>query len=210
VAVLVRPGRLSPLSLVPASLLALTAAGIELAGRLLGARYPVERSALPVQFLFLAAATGVAGDWIAMRRSGWKPASAAVLLSAALAVVAFATAAGTTHTLLWRYDADNPRMLDDLDRARRERGFSRPVRLGITWLMEPSINYYRVRRRLDWLLPVTRRGLADRDPDFCYWTPKDDDAARALGLAAPAAYPVSGNRFAARVSAAAPPRTPRP
>lgn len=198
-AVLVRPGRLSSLSLVPASLLALTAAGIELAGRLLGARYPVERAALPVQFLFLAAATGVAGDWIAERRSGWKPASATVLLSAALAVAAFAAAAGTTHTLLWRYDADTPRMLDDLDRMRRQRGYTRPVRLGITWLLEPSINYYRARRRLEWLLPVTRRGLADRDPDFCYWTPKDDDAARALGVAAPATYPTSGNRFAARV-----------
>jgi hypothetical protein len=198
-AVLVRPGRLSPLSLVPASLLALTAAGIELAGRLLGARYPVDRAALPVQFLFLAAATGVAGDWIAERRSGWKPVSAAVFLSAALAVTAFAAAAGTTRTLIWRYDADNPRMLDDLDRARRERGFAQPVRLGITWLMEPSLNYYRVRRRLHWLLPVTRFGLADRDPDFCYWTPKDDDAARALGLEALAAYPISGNRLAARV-----------
>lgn len=207
-AVLVRPGRLSPLSLVPASLLALTAAGIELSGRLLGGRYPVDRAALPLQFLFLAAATGAAGDWIAERRSGWKPASAAVLLSAALAVAAFAAAAGTTHTLIWRYDADNPRMLDDLDRARRERGFARPVRLGITWLMEPSINYYRVRRRFYWLLPVTRFGLADRDPDFCYWTPKDDDAARALDLAALASYPTSGNRLAVRVSALAPPRTP--
>ena len=33
-----------------------------------------------------------------------------------------------------------------------------------------------------WLLPVSRRGLADREPDFCYWTPKDDHTARALGL----------------------------
>jgi hypothetical protein len=206
-AVLVRPGRLSPLSLVPASLLALTAAGIEVAGRLLGARYPVERAALPLQFLFLAAVTGVAGDWIAERRSGWKQTSAAVFLSATLAVAAFAVAAGTTHTLLWRYDADTPRMLDDLDRARRERGFARPVRLGITWLMEPSINYYRVCGRLDWLLPVTRRGLADRNPDFCYWTPKDDDTARAVGVGVPTTYPTSGNRLAARIGA--PPRASR-
>ena len=208
-AVLVRPGRLSPLALVPTSLLALSVAGIEVAGRFLDARYPVDRAALPVQFLFLAAATGVAGDWIAERRSGWKPVSVAVLLSAALAATAFAAAAGTTHTLIWRYDADNSRMLDDLDRARRERGFTRPVRLGITWLMEPSLNYYRVRRRLSWLLPVTRLGLADRDPDYCYWTPKDDEAARALGLATLAAYPTSGNRLAARVRTFAPPDTPR-
>lgn len=197
-AVLVRPGRLSSRSLVPASLLALTVAGIEVAGRLLGARYPVERAALPLQFLFLAAATGVAGDWIAEKRSGWKPVSAAVLFSAILAIASFAVAAGTTHTLIWRYDADNPRMLGDLARARRERGFTRPVRLGITWLMEPSINYYRVRGKLDWLLPVTRRGLADRDPDFFYWTPKDDETARPLGLVPLAAYPISGNRLAQR------------
>ena len=209
-AVVARPARLSPLSLVPAALLALTAAGIELSGRLFGARYPVERAALPVQFLFLATATGVAGDWIAKARSGWKPASAAVFLSAALAVAAFAAAANTTHTLLWRYDADTPRMLDDLDRERRERGLLRPLRLGITWLMQPSINYYRVRRRLDWLLPVNRRGLADLDPDFFYWTPKDDDAARALGVAPLVVYPTSGNRFAARVRPPAPSHLPPP
>jgi hypothetical protein len=209
-AVVVRPARLSPLSLVPAGLLALSALGIELSCRLFGARYPVERAALGVQFLFLAAATGVAGEWIARRRSGWKPASAAVFLSAALAVAAFAAAANTTHTLLWRYDADTPRMLDDLDRAHRERGFARPVRLGITWLMEPSINYYRVRRHLAWLLPVTRFRLAAQNPDFCYWTPGDDDDARAIGLVPLAVYPTSGNRFAARVKALAPSHTPRP
>ena len=93
-AVLVRAAPALAPSLVPASLLALTVAGIEVSGRLLGARFPVERAALPVQFLFLAAATGVAGDWIAGRRSGWKPASAAVFLSAGLAVAAFAAAAG--------------------------------------------------------------------------------------------------------------------
>jgi hypothetical protein len=202
-AVLVRPGRLSPLSLVPTTLLAVTAAGIELAGRLLGARYPVERAALPVQFLFLGATTGIAGDWIERRRTGWKAASAALLVSASLAVVAFATAAGTTHTLLWRYDADNPKMLEDLDRARRERGIDRPVRLGISWLMEPSINYYRVRRKLDWLLPVNRSGLAARDPDFFYFTPKDEPIARSLDLVPLADYPVSGNRLAARGQARA-------
>ena len=127
-AVLVRPGRLSPLSLVPASLLALTTAGIGArAADSSARRYPVERAALPVQFLFLAAATGVAGDWIAERRSGWKSVSAAVLLSAVLAVAAFAAARRDDAHLIWRYDADNPRMLDDLDRARRERGV-RPTR----------------------------------------------------------------------------------
>jgi hypothetical protein len=195
-AVLSRPGRLSPLSLAPATLLAVTAAGIALAGRLLGARYPVERAALPVQFLFLAAATGVAGDWIATRRTRWKAASAAL-------VAAFAAGAGTTHTLLWRFDADNPRMLEDLDRARRERGLDRPVRLGISWLMEPSINYYRARRKLDWLLPVNRSGLAARDPDFVYYTPKDEPIARSLDLVPLADYPVSGNRLAARGQARA-------
>ena len=209
-AVLLRPRLLTPVALVPTVFLGLAAAGTELASRVFAARYPQERAALSLQFLFLAAGAGAGGEWIAKKRSGWRLVRAMMFVAAICASAAFLRAANTTHTLTWRYDADNPRMLEDLDQARRERGFARPVRLGITWLMEPSINYYRVRRRLDWLLPVTRFGLADRDPDFCYWTPKDDDAARALGLAALAAYPTSGNRLAARVSALAPPRGPRP
>ena len=197
-AVLLRPRLLAPVALVPTVFLGLAAAGIELAGLVFGARYPVERAALSLQFLFLAACTGAAGVWIATKRSGWRVVRAVTVVAAFCASAAFLRAANTTHTLTWRYDADNPRMLDDLDQARRERGLTRPVRLGITWLMEPSINYYQFQRGLDWLIPVTRRGLADRNPDFCYWTPKDDETAKALGLAASKAYPISGNRFAPR------------
>jgi hypothetical protein len=202
-AVLLRPRVIAPVALVPTVILGLAAAGTELASLIFSARYPQERAALPLQFLFLAAGAGAGGEWIAKKRSGWRLIRAAMFVAAICLSAAFLRAANTTHTLTWRYDADTPQMLDDLDRARRERGFTRPVRLGITWLMEPSINYYRFRRRLDWLLPVTRRGLADRNPDFCYWTPKDDDAARALGVATPTTYPTSGNRLAARVDSPA-------
>ena len=201
-AVLLRPRLLAPVALVPTALLALTAAGHELAGRILGARYPVERAALPLQFLFLAAVTGVGAEWIARQRAGWRGVRAAMIVLAFCLSAVFLSAAGTTRTLTWRYDADNLRMLDDLDRIRRQRRMDRPVRLGITWLMEPSINYYRVRRRLGWLLPVDRYGLEAHDADFFYYAPGDEESARRLGLSVLAEYAGSGNQLAER---AAPP-----
>ncbi|MFI5180302.1 MAG: hypothetical protein ACHQPI_02800 [Thermoanaerobaculia bacterium] len=196
--ILLRPHFLNPSVIVPAVLLALTAAGVELAARLFDTRYPVERAALPLQFLFLAAVTAAGGDWIIHERSGWRLVSVAVMLAAILAGANFLRTANTTRTLTWRYDADNLLMLDDLDRARRGRGFTRPVRLGITWLMEPSINYYRTERKLEWMLPVGRGGLTEGDPDFVYFTPKDAETARHLNLAPVATYPDSGNQLAAR------------
>lgn len=196
-AVLIRPRLRRPALLVPAVLLALTAGATDLAHRLLGAPLPVERAALPIQFLFLAASTAAAGDWISRRRRGWPAVSAGTVLASLLVGLAFLRNANVTHTLTWRYDADNLKMLADLDRARRERAMLRPVRLGISWRMEPSINYYRGRRGLDWLLPVTRNGLADHDPDFVFYAPTDADAARRLPLIPLADYPVSGNRLAA-------------
>jgi hypothetical protein len=202
-ALLLRPRLLAPVALVPAVLLGLSAAGYEFACRIFGARYPIERAALPLQFLFLAAAAGAGGEWIARRRAGWRIVRAAVFVAAAGASAAFLSAAGTTHTLLWRYDADGPRALADLDRARRERAIDRPVRLGITWLLEPSINYYRVRKKLGWLLPVDRSGLAGGKADFFYFTPQDEPVARSLGAAPLEVYPASGNCLAARGQARA-------
>ncbi|MGZ6971482.1 MAG: hypothetical protein ACXVID_07460, partial [Thermoanaerobaculia bacterium] len=207
-AVLLRPRLLAPVVLVPTVLLALSVAGTELANLIFAAGFPQERFALPLQFLFLASVAGAGGEWIATRRSGWRLVRAGMFVAAISLSAAFLRAANTMHTLIWRYDADTPRMLDDLDRERLERGLIRPTRLGITWVLEPSINYYRAQRRLGWLLPVTRFGLGDRDPDFCSWTPKDDDAARAFGIGAQRTYSESGNRLAARIGV--PPRAARP
>lgn len=48
----------------------------------------------------------------------------------------------------------------------RARGLQRPATLGITWTFEPSINFYRQTRQLDWLAPVLRNDFADKPYDY--------------------------------------------
>jgi hypothetical protein len=46
-------------------------------------------------------------------------------------------------------------------------------------LFEPTINFYRETRHLDWLLPVDRNGFSESD-DFVYLFEADADAMKAL------------------------------
>lgn len=74
-----------------------------------------------------------------------------------LMVIHFSKTANLTHTLIWRYDADTKAAMLELEK--RFAGSAGTVRIGNTWLLEPSINYYRVVRHLDWLSPATREGV---------------------------------------------------
>ena len=59
----------------------------------------------------------------------------------------------------WLYDAQTKEMITDLnsDFIRSPVKKSK-INLGITWLFEPTINYYRATKNLDWLNPVNRDG----------------------------------------------------
>src|SRR6266481_961529 len=51
----------------------------------------------------------------------------------------------------------------------RERNFpSRTVSLGNSWVMEPSLNFYRVTRNYTWLAPVTRKRISSYYNDYIY------------------------------------------
>lgn len=41
------------------------------------------------------------------------------------------------------------------------------VSLGINWLFEPTINFYRQTHHIDWLIPANRNGLSPND-DYYY------------------------------------------
>ena len=74
-----------------------------------------------------------------------------------------------THTCYtWGYDAHNDEILEIISRD-RERNFpSRTVSLGNSWLMEPSLNFYRVTRNYTWLEPVTRKPISSDYNDYIY------------------------------------------
>ena len=111
--------------------------------------YLIERTALffvPLFAVWLAFATD------ALARSTRLSRGLVVAGTATVACVSlnFATAANISYTLDWRYDASTEHMVRELGRLRG----TRTVRLGASWLFEPTINFYRETRRLAWLGPL--------------------------------------------------------
>ncbi|MHC1703843.1 MAG: ArnT family glycosyltransferase [Tenuifilaceae bacterium] len=59
----------------------------------------------------------------------------------------------TSYTLNWRFDADIKTMLSDLEVQKRIDNKT-SVKLGIVWLFEPTVNFYRTTKKYDWLEKV--------------------------------------------------------
>lgn len=75
-----------------------------------------------------------------------------------------------SYTYNWRYDANTKEMLNDLTLSKAD--YNRSVKLGITWLFEPSINFYIETKKIQGLLPVNRDGVKG-EYDF-YYVDKDE------------------------------------
>jgi hypothetical protein len=112
-----------------------------------------ERYALFIVPLFALAATGlmsaVALKYRLIGRVG-------MCVLALLFVVHFAFSMNFQYTLNWQYDAATKAMLGRLEHE--PRAANRQTKLGITWLFEPTINFYRMTHNLHWLKKVTRGG----------------------------------------------------
>lgn len=73
----------------------------------------------------------------------------------------------------WRYDQSTKQMLTELENhVISSNGKNENVQLGINWLFEPTINFYRITHDLKWLEPPTREGLKEND-DYIYIFDKD-------------------------------------
>jgi len=146
-------------------------AALIVAHQVLNVLYPVDRTGL--YFLALMPLA-----WMTTE-GRWPPIATA---TAALAVLAFITQWNTRYFYVWRFDADTQPILKMLEE--RARGFDKPLRLGISWPLEPSLNFYRVTRGYRWMAPVDRRG-PNGDYDYYVVTPPmkdlklDDNAALA-------------------------------
>lgn len=107
-------------------------------------------------------------------RSGarWSKAAGAIL-QVALAVIGILQLGqiDTRYYISWKYDASTESMLKIIDA--RERGESRKVRIGGTWLFEPSINFYREYSKYSWMGPVRREEIK---PGFDYYLLANEDS----------------------------------
>jgi 4-amino-4-deoxy-L-arabinose transferase-like glycosyltransferase len=127
--------------------------------------YPADRTAL-----YWIPLLGFSGVLVTIRlRSKIVSALALVILGAF--ILQFAGQLNTSWYSVWRFDASTKKAVDMI----RERHAVTPdqtVRIGATWPLEPSLNFYRDRYRLSWMQPVTRKGP---EGEFDYYMLLYDD-----------------------------------
>jgi lipopolysaccharide export LptBFGC system permease protein LptF len=61
------------------------------------------------------------------------------------------------HSIIWKSDADVKNALQIIENLNNKKGSKT---LGISWTLEPSVNYYRETKSLSWLKPVNRDGIS--------------------------------------------------
>ena len=106
--------------------------------------------------------------------------------------VEFAVQWNVQSFLVWRYDADTKRIFEALEKAPKPPG---QIRLGVSWVLEPSLNFYRDVRHATWLMPVQRDGVGGLR-QFYVGTAEDQNTALWSGLKPIFKGPVSGTALA--------------
>ena len=177
------------------ALIAIFSVGISLSQHfLLGTLYLVNRTALFFIPLFGLAATLSAARFVAgLPRAGSLAVGALFALAGAACLAHLRETARPYRLTSVPFDRE---MLDDLDRirARDHRGV---VRLGVSWVFEPQINYYRATRGLGWLLPVHTK-FSYSDVDDCFVAPKDQPEAARNGFVVVEKYAATGDAILVR------------
>jgi hypothetical protein len=83
---------------------------------------------------------------------------------AILSVFNFYANADQNSCAEWVFDMNTKNMINDLERAYIADALKNPdtpsqITLGINWLFEPTINFYRSTKKLKWLKEVNRDGF---------------------------------------------------
>jgi hypothetical protein len=165
---------------------------VEAAHALFAVRYPIERAAV---ILIPCATLLFVALWEAAAQSPGGLAARGLAIAATGAVAHFAVCANLSHTFLWRFDAAGREAMRLVAVAAAPLAPG-ALRLGVSWLLEPAANYYRVTSGIAGLAPVTRD-----DPrigfDLYYLAGPDRELVQDLRLHVCAEYPVAGTLLAA-------------
>jgi hypothetical protein len=138
--------------------------------RLFGTLFPVERGGLSYVPLY---AFTLLSAFSAMRSDPGRAWGKYVIptLTTSMAVFLgwyFARGFGERSSCAWWEDGHNREVLERISRDRAQRSPAHSVRLRATWVLEPSLNFYRVTRGYSWLMPITREPLTRADADYIY------------------------------------------
>jgi 4-amino-4-deoxy-L-arabinose transferase-like glycosyltransferase len=100
----------------------------------------------------------------------WRAASMALAAVGVLIAVQYAAQVQTRSFLTWRYDADTLTLLES---AKAEwKDTTKPARVGASWQLEPSTNYYLVTQKWTWMAPM-RRETPVAESDYYLLLPQD-------------------------------------
>lgn len=145
-----------------------------------GTRWPVDRSAV---VLLPALGLVLVGVWEVLGEAG--PPAARLGADAASILVMLLVIGGVSswnlrRTYLWTMDEATPTVMRAIAVSThgRERG---STRMGVSWLLEPAVNFYRVSRGVEALAPVNREAVGPGF-DLYYLHGKHRDAVGSLGL----------------------------
>jgi len=136
---------------------------------LVGLPYPLDRTGL---YFFPLAGLIVAGLIAKLRAAPRVRALCATL--GVLIALEYALELNWRQFVVWRYDADNKTIAQVL----AAQTHAQPVRLGLSWPLEPAFHYYRETRGLTWLAPLTREGPDGRYDYYVLIANEQDRIAR--------------------------------
>ena len=183
---------------------ALWTAHASVAHAALGVRYPLERGAVfmvPCVTLLLVAVWEAAASASRLAVAGR---CIAVIVFIALAHFVFC--ANLSSTYVWRYDAAGRTAMRSVGAAAATLPPER-LRLGVSWLLEPAANFYRVTWGISGLARVTREDPR-RGFDLYYLAGADAGLVDSLRLQPCAFFPAAATTIAAPAGVGCPPPVP--
>ncbi len=91
-------------------------------------------------------------------------------LIAVVILAHFLNSFNITHTFTYSEDRNNRAVFEEIEKEVKSKYKYTPISVGINWVFEPSLNYYRVSRNAEWLDCLTRDGLEGklREYYYCY------------------------------------------
>ncbi len=185
-----------------AGTLLLSLAGLILANRLFRVLYPYGRTGLYLIPLFILTAL-VLPSTLRKSRIAWIVAGLPIWIVGVACLGQFLVQFQTTHYAEWRFDASTKKIVG-LIRDRQENMGGAKVRVGATWPLEPSVNFYRKLYKLDWMEPLDRKG-PDRDAGYYILLEEDRALIRKRGLFVLYSDKLSGTALAIPAAAGATP-----
>lgn len=126
---------------------------------LLGSRYPVDRTALFLLPVLVPPLLMLME--IAMLRMRIGKAVVSGLLLFGLVLLNIRMIQGRLETGLFgfsHFESSSREALKDVSEHVVMSGLHQPISLGVDWILEPTVNYYRLHLNYDWLDEVNRRG----------------------------------------------------